>query len=257
MTNADKTTDRTQFRKLTRLAGPAVSLRSPADTEHTSLLHGSTVGRVTRAEAGPTPGQVNVSITQEEEADLDTYGNETRILGGSKAAFHRPWHRDKRWWVRWPAHAWHVTGQRFIPRGRVSKYRPASYWWSRWLGSTWRMFQRYGVLTTLKQNYANLLLIFVPAGLAAAHFSWPPILVLGFNFMAIIPLSGLVHLACEDLSAHLDPVIARLLVAFSDNLVELVVSSNLKQSDRWTLVTLQRSASWLFCEANYAWCNSV
>ncbi len=225
--NPDKKTVRTQYQRLSRLAIPAVSLRSSADTEHTPLLHGSTVGRVTRAEARPTPGQGNVLITQEEEADLDTYGNETRILGGSKAAFHRPRHKDKRWWVRWPAHAWHVTGQRLMPRGRVSEYRPASYWWSRWLGGTWRVFQCSGLLIDLKHSYMNLLLVFLPAGLAAAHFSWPPILVLDFNFMAIISLSGLVHLACEDLSAHLGPVMARLLVAFSDNLVELVVSRNL------------------------------
>lgn len=233
MTNADKTTVRTQFRQLSRSAGPTVvSLRSRGDNEHTSLLHGSTAGCVTRAEAGPTPGQGDVPIAQEEEADLDTYGNETRILGGSKAAFHRPWRRDKRWWVRWPAHAWHVTGQRLIPRGRVSEYRPASHWWSRWLGSTWRMLQRSRVFTALEQNYANLLLGFLPAGLAAAHFSWPPLLGLAYNFLDIIPLSGLVHLACEDFSAHLAPVTARLLVAFSDNLVELVVSRNLKQPDR-------------------------
>lgn len=232
MCNADRTIDRTQLRRLSRLAGPAGNLRSPIDTEHTSLLHGSTIGHFTRAEAGPTPGRGSVQITQEEEADSDTYGNETRMLGGSRGAFHRPWRMDKRWWVRWPALAWHVAGQSLIPRGRVSEYRPASYWWSRWLGSIWRMLQRSRIFPDLKQNYSNPLLVFLPMGLAATYFSWPPFLAFGLNFMAIIPLSGLVHLACEDLSAHLDPVIARLLVAFSDNLVELVVSKNPKYSRR-------------------------
>lgn len=50
-----------------------------------------------------------------------------------------------------------------------------------------------------------------------------PDVVLIFNFLAIIPLSGLVHLACEDLSANSNPALGRLLVAFSDNLVEFVV----------------------------------
>ena len=49
-------------------------------------------------------------------------------------------------------------------------------------------------------------------------------IVLIFNFLAIIPLSGLVHLACEDLSATSNPTLGKLLIAFSDNLVELVVS---------------------------------
>ena len=51
-----------------------------------------------------------------------------------------------------------------------------------------------------------------------------PDIVLTFNFLAIIPVSGLVHLACEDLSANLSRTHGKLLVAFSDNLVELVVS---------------------------------
>ena len=51
-----------------------------------------------------------------------------------------------------------------------------------------------------------------------------PDIVLAFNFVAIIPVSGLVHLACEDLSANLSRTHGKLLVAFSDNLVELVVS---------------------------------
>ena len=56
----------------------------------------------------------------EEDIDADTYGNETRVLVGTEAAFQRPWHKDKRWWVRWPAQVWQVTGQRFVRRVSIS-----------------------------------------------------------------------------------------------------------------------------------------
>ena len=73
----------------------------------------------------------------------------------------------------------------------------------------------------------NLLLVFLPLTLIAAVTPLAPDAVLAFNFLAIIPLSGLVHLACEDLSASLNTTLGKLLVAFSDNLVELVVSDRL------------------------------
>lgn len=82
----------------------------------------------------------------------------------------------------------------------------------------------HDLVRPLLQSYLNLLLVFLPLALAAAILSWSPDIVLAFNFLAIIPLSGLVHLACEDLSANLSPTLGRLLVAVSDNLVELVVS---------------------------------
>ena len=50
--------------------------------------------------------------------------------------------------------------------------------------------------------------------------------MLTLKFLAIIPVSGLVHLACEDLSASLNRTQGKILVAFSDNLVELVVSND-------------------------------
>ena len=56
----------------------------------------------------------------EEDVDSGAYENEIRMLGGTKTAFQRPWRKDKRRWVRWPAQVWQVTGQRFIPRVRLS-----------------------------------------------------------------------------------------------------------------------------------------
>ena len=59
--------------------------------------------------------------TQQVPEDLhtDVYGNETRTLLGTDAAFQRPWHKDKRLWVRWPAQIWRATGQRFVPKVRL------------------------------------------------------------------------------------------------------------------------------------------
>lgn len=89
------------------------------------------------------------------------------------------------------------------------------------------MFQRSGgyrnLLQPLPQSYLNLLLVFLPLALVAVVTPLAPDVVLIFNFLAIIPLSGLVHSACEDLSANSNPALGRLLVAFSDNLVEFVV----------------------------------
>ncbi len=92
------------------------------------------------------------------------------------------------------------------------------------------------------QSYLNLLLVFLPFALAAAATPMVPDVVFILNFLAIIPLSGFVHLACEDLSATLDPTLGRLLVAFSDNLIELVVSNSPILLGLWTLLILARLA---------------
>lgn len=90
------------------------------------------------------------------------------------------------------------------------------------------MFQRSGgyrrLLQPLLQSYLNLLLVSLPWALVAVVTPLAPDVVLASNFLAIIPLSGLVHLVCEDLSTNMTPMLGKLLAAFSDNLVELVVS---------------------------------
>ena len=98
------------------------------------------------------------------------------------------------------------------------------------------------LLRPFHQSYLNLLLVFLPLALAATVIPLAPDIVLAFNFMAIIPLSGLVHLACEDLSANLSSTPGQLLVAFSNNLVELVVSDLLPLFGPWEILTLSRSA---------------
>lgn len=169
-----------------------------------------------------------LAVENEEDRTADMYGNETRELRGAQAAFERPWRKDDRWWLRWPAKAWWFMGHRYIPHGGTSEYRPASHWSVRWLGSIWRAFRRSGgfnsTMGPLLQSRLNFLLIFLPLAFIAFKSYMAPDVVLAFCFLAIIPLSGVVQLSCEHLSASMNPTLQGLLVAFSDNLVELVVS---------------------------------
>ena len=71
--------------------------------------------------ASRRPREESTPIVHGEDADTELYGNETRMLGGTEAAFQTPWHRDNRRWVRWPAQLWHVTGQRFVPQACLSQ----------------------------------------------------------------------------------------------------------------------------------------
>ena len=91
------------------------------------------------------------------------------------------------------------------------------------------MFQHsgrlYNTLRPLLRSYLSLLLVFVPLTLVAVVIPLAPDAVFAFSFLAIIPLSGLVHSAYEDLSASMNVTLGKLFIAFSDNLVELVVSS--------------------------------
>ena len=81
----------------------------------------------------------------------------------------------------------------------------------------------FNLTTRLHKSYTDALIIFVPLALVAGAVPWSSNLMFAFNFLAIVSLSGLVRTACEDLSVHLNELLGRLLVAFSDNLVELVV----------------------------------
>lgn len=168
------------------------------------------------------------AVQNEQDQRTETYGNETIELRGTDAAFRRPWHRNKRWWIRWPAKLLWAASQLFNPWGQSFEFRPASYWWSRWIGYAWRTFERsgrpYGLFRPLLQSRLNLLLIFLPLTLVAFSIPVAPDLVVASSFLATIPLSGLVHLACEDISASVNDTMGKLLVAFSDNLVELIVS---------------------------------
>lgn len=100
----------------------------------------------------------------------------------------RPLHQDDRAWVRWPMSFIHLT----------------------WL--------------TLASNYVNILLVFVPAGIALGATGANPVTVFAINFIAIVPLASLLSFATEELSVKLGQTIGGLMNATFGNAVELIVS---------------------------------
>lgn len=80
------------------------------------------------------------------------------------------------------------------------------------------------VWAVLASNYANVLLVFVPAGIVLGALGTNPTAVFIVNFLAIIPLASLLSFATEELSAKLGQTIGGLLNATFGNAVELIVS---------------------------------
>ena len=56
-----------------------------------------------------------------------------------------------------------------------------------------------GFMTIVKSSWVNVLLIFVPIGIAS-HFVWSPTITFIMNFLAIIPLAKLLGFATEDIA---------------------------------------------------------
>ena len=81
----------------------------------------------------------------------------------------------------------------------------------------------------LFQSHLNFLLVLLPLALISATLSLPPDVTLAFSFLAIVSLSGPIQLSCEHISASLNDTLGKLLVAFSDNIVEFVVSGTHKK----------------------------
>lgn len=76
---------------------------------------------------------------------------------------------------------------------------------------------------TLKTNYVNVLLVFVPIGIVSGAAGWSPVLQFVLNFIAIIPLASLLAFATEELAVPLGQTIGGLLNATFGNAVELIV----------------------------------
>jgi hypothetical protein len=76
---------------------------------------------------------------------------------------------------------------------------------------------------TLASNYVNILLVFVPAGIALGATGANPTTVFIINFIAIVPLASLLSFATEELSAKLGQTIGGLMNATFGNAVELIV----------------------------------
>ncbi|KAG0043836.1 hypothetical protein BGZ83_010990 [Gryganskiella cystojenkinii] len=78
--------------------------------------------------------------------------------------------------------------------------------------------------TILFATWLNVLLVFVPLGLVAAHVGWSPIIVFIFNFIAIVPLAKLLGFATEEIALRLGENLGALLNASFGNAVELILS---------------------------------
>lgn len=119
----------------------------------------------------------------------------------------KPLHQDDRAWVRWPMNFIHLT----------------------WL--------------TLASNYVNILLVFVPAGIALGATDADPTTVFIINFIAIVPLASLLSFATEELSAKLGQTVGGLMNATFGNAVELIVCWIVGHSGRSITNDQSRSAS--------------
>lgn len=69
----------------------------------------------------------------------------------------------------------------------------------------------------------TLLLVTVPVGAIAAKYGWPAWMVFWLNFVALIPLSGFLGQATEDVSTYTSEIMAGLLNATFGNVVEMLV----------------------------------
>lgn len=72
----------------------------------------------------------------------------------------------------------------------------------------------------------NLLLVCAPLGFVASAYSWSPVAVFLYNFLAIIPLSGLISDASDTLSERWGGLLGGLVNASLGNTVELIVSES-------------------------------
>lgn len=63
-----------------------------------------------------------------------------------------------------------------------------------------------GLMAIVKSSWVNVLLVFVPIGIAS-HFVWSPTITFIMNFLAIIPLAKLLGFATEDIALRTGEVL--------------------------------------------------
>ena len=73
-------------------------------------------------------------------------------------------------------------------------------------------------------RFLAILLLFVPAAIVAARMHAAPVLVFCLSALAIVPLSGFLGKATEELSTHTGPTLGGLLNATLGNLAELIIA---------------------------------
>ncbi|MCY7413499.1 MAG: cation transporter, partial [Salinibacterium sp.] len=69
-----------------------------------------------------------------------------------------------------------------------------------------------------------VLLLFVPLAIGAEFAHMSPVVVFALSALAIIPLSGFLGRATEEISVHTGPTIGGLLNATLGNLAELIIA---------------------------------
>jgi hypothetical protein len=75
----------------------------------------------------------------------------------------------------------------------------------------------------LTHSYVNVLLIFVPIGIAAKYAHLNAAIVFAMNAIAIIPLAGLLTHATESVAVRLGDTVGALLNVSFGNAVELII----------------------------------
>jgi Ca2+:H+ antiporter len=87
--------------------------------------------------------------------------------------------------------------------------------------------KKSGFVFTLRQiflrSWLNVLLIFVPLGIASNAAGFQPIVIFALNALAIVPLTGLLTFATENLASRLGVSLGALLNITFGNLVELII----------------------------------
>ncbi|CAI2167150.1 10508_t:CDS:10 [Funneliformis geosporum] len=98
---------------------------------------------------------------------------------------------------------------------------------------SWREFL---VSILKKKGRANVLLIFLIPAIVLPHYNVDKLITFFVSFLAIIPLSNLMTIGVEDLSARLGLAYASVLHALSGNFVELVIESYALMDDQYAIV---------------------
>ena len=76
---------------------------------------------------------------------------------------------------------------------------------------------------TFFSGYTNVLLVFVPIGIAAGTVGWPAQAVFILNFLALIPLAPLITFSIDKLSPSVGHVFGELMKPTSSSAVEMIV----------------------------------
>lgn len=89
----------------------------------------------------------------------------------------------------------------------------------------WNGSKRFWVHTkgAITYSYVNILLVFVPIGIAAKFANLSPDIVFAMNAIAIIPLAGLLTRATESVARRLGDTLGALLNVSFGNAVELII----------------------------------